>query len=88
MRRAGSVNPLPDARMRIVAITAVRRPSVGVGEPHCTLDQPAPTFVVAALGEHAIERERRPQQALHALCDALLGGFDPTNVSYPPRFCS
>jgi hypothetical protein len=50
-------------------------------KPPRPLDQPPPTLVVAALDEHAIERERHQPQPLRARCDALVGGFDPLRVT-------
>jgi hypothetical protein len=55
-------------------------------QPRRGVDQLAPTFVVPAFHEHAIEHERRGNQAPHALRDTRLASLNAACVFLRERF--
>ena len=65
-----------DPAMRV----RINRASDVCGEPQRTRDQLAQIALVPALGEHAIERERRLSQPMHAPRHALLGSLNAAYV--------
>jgi hypothetical protein len=47
---------------------------------------PAPTAVVPAFHQHAMERQRRPLQPFCAVHDAFLCDFDPVRIALREQF--